>query len=476
MISVLKEKKDLGVNLGFTSLENEYSLDNLDVEGYIPSWLNGSFIRSSVSKFEFKNGNYKHWFDGIAMFHKFNINNGNVGYKNTFLQSSEYLKGIKSGKIEYSSFSTSPNKNILEKLKSLLIHDNYIPNANVNITNINGDLVAMTEIPGYVKFSPDTLQTLGVLQHNDQLKGQVTTAHPHYDFKRNETYNLMTNFSKVSNYIFYKIKSDSLKREVIASITVNNPSYNHFFAMTDNYLILVECPLIVNPLSIMISGKPFIENYKWKADKGTNFYVVEKDTGKVKNIFNTDSFFTFHGVNAYEDNDELILDIPIYKDSQIINDFYLATIKNNNSISRSELRRYKLNIEPGHISWDKIYDKSVELPRINYKVNNGKYYTDFYANSKSESSIFFDQIVKVNVKTGQDFVWSEKGCYPNEPIFIENKQTKDNGVVVSIVLDTNKGNSFFLILDSTNLSEMARIRVPHHIPFGFHGQFFPNIK
>jgi hypothetical protein len=33
---------------------------------------------------------------------------------------------------------------------------------------------------------------------------------------------------------------------------------------------------------------------------------------------------------------------------------------------------------------------------------------------------------------------------------------------------------FLLVLNAGDLSELARACVPHHIPFGFHGQFYPN--
>jgi beta,beta-carotene 9',10'-dioxygenase len=40
------------------------------------------------------------------------------------------------------------------------------------------------------------------------------------------------------------------------------------------------------------------------------------------------------------------------------------------------------------------------------------------------------------------------------------------------VLDAERGTSFLLVLDAATLDERARARVPHHIPFSFHGQFF----
>jgi carotenoid cleavage dioxygenase-like enzyme len=39
------------------------------------------------------------------------------------------------------------------------------------------------------------------------------------------------------------------------------------------------------------------------------------------------------------------------------------------------------------------------------------------------------------------------------------------------VLDAAAESSFLLVLDAAGLHELVRARVPHHIPFGFHGQF-----
>lgn len=49
---------------------------------------------------------------------------------------------------------------------------------------------------------------------------------------------------------------------------------------------------------------------------------------------------------------------------------------------------------------------------------------------------------------------------------------EDDGVLLSVVLDAERENSFLLVLDAHTLEELARAAVPHHIPFGFHGQFY----
>jgi beta,beta-carotene 9',10'-dioxygenase len=45
-------------------------------------------------------------------------------------------------------------------------------------------------------------------------------------------------------------------------------------------------------------------------------------------------------------------------------------------------------------------------------------------------------------------------------------------VVLSVVLDVALESSFLLVLDAASFDEASRARVPHHIPFGFHGQYF----
>ncbi|HRF94038.1 MAG TPA: carotenoid oxygenase family protein, partial [Aggregatilineales bacterium] len=66
------------------------------------------------------------------------------------------------------------------------------------------------------------------------------------------------------------------------------------------------------------------------------------------------------------------------------------------------------------------------------------------------------------------------GCYPSEPVFVPapNAQSEDDGVLLVVVLDSQKGNSFMLALDAHTMTELGRATVPQHIPFGFHGSFF----
>ena len=85
-----------------------------------------------------------------------------------------------------------------------------------------------------------------------------------------------------------------------------------------------------------------------------------------------------------------------------------------------------------------------------------------------------DQLVKLDVRSGNAKLWHEPGTYPGEPVFTAapNAKREDEGVITSVVLDAARATSFLLVLDAQTFEERARARVPHHIPFGFHGMHF----
>ena len=151
----------------------------------------------------------------------------------------------------------------------------------------------------------------------------MTTAHPHHDVARNELVNYTARFSRVSEYVLYGLPADSSTRRVIARMPVKEPAYMHAFGMSERYLILAEYPLRVNPLKLAFSGKPFIENYTWRADEPTRFQVFDRASGELRGTYETDAFFCFHHVNAFERGGELVIDLCAYDDSSVIDSLYL---------------------------------------------------------------------------------------------------------------------------------------------------------
>ena len=200
--------------------------------------------------------------------------------------------------------------------------------------------------------------------------------------------------------------------------------------------------------------------------------MIDRETGALRGTYETEAFFCFHHVNAFEraGGSELVVDLIAYDDPSIIDALYLDADGPRGALPSTELRRYVIDLDGGGVTWEKLAE-DVELPRIDYGRHNTRPYRYVYCSRSADG--WFDQLVKVDVETGAETVWSAPGCYPGEPIFVREPGTdaEDAGVVLSVVLDAAAGRSFLLVLDARSFEELARAEAPHHIPFGFHGQF-----
>lgn len=465
-------------DIGFGEAEQELVIDELSINGKLPEWVEGTLLRNGPGTFRVGDQNYRHWFDGLAMLHKFTFRGGKVSYANKFLECNAYREAMNKGKIAYSEFATDPCYSLFDRVKEVF-NPQFTDSAKVNVGELHGKFVALGEPSLQVEFDPETLESVGVIAYDGKVKKHVTTVHPHID--NDEIVNLTTRFGRVSNYRFMKLEREQ-PPELIARQRVKEPAYIHSFGMSPNYLILTEYPFVVNPLSILFHAKPFIENFKWKPERGTNIYVFDRNRGELVKRFETDPFFAFHHVNAFEQNGELIFDIVAYPDPEIIDSFYLDRIRaEDQKLPGGEIRRYRLDLSGnGGVDYDILSDEGIELPRFDYDSLNmdGSYrYIYSIGVNESEKNSFYDQIVKTDLKSGKSKVWREENCFPGEPVFLPDPAGKneDDGVNLSVVLDEANGNSFLLVLDSSTFTEIARATIPQPVLFGYHGNFFNNI-
>lgn len=460
---------------GLTTLEGEFQIECLPVSGRLPSWLSGSLVRNGPGRFEVGSEHYRHWFDGLSMLHRFSFKNGAVSYANKYLRSRDHREAMDKGRIVLPEFATEPERSIFQRLFSMS-DPGKIQNGNVNVARVADSYVAMTEVPLPMEFDPQTLKTLGVFDYGgDRLRGVLTTAHPHFDTPSGSLINYTTEMGPRNKYHVYHIPPGQKRRELIGTIPVREPAYMHSFGLTENFVVLVEFPLVMNPLRLLIRDKPLIEYLEWKPERGTRMIALNKRDGTVRTWMG-EAFFAFHHINAFEENGDLLLDIAAYNDHRLFYAFYLERLRAGEPIPASQFRRYRLPANGSKAEYEVLVSDSIELPRLNYEHNNAKDYRFAYgvSNRPDGPGDFYDQLVKVDVRERTAKVWLAEDCYAGEPVFAAAPKAgaEDDGVVLSVVFNGATGNSFLLVLDAHSFAEIARAEVPHHIPFGFHGQYF----
>lgn len=471
----VKMEKKGSLSLAYTSLKKEITDLPLQTSGTLPLWLEGTLLRTGPALFECNGGKANTWFDGCGMLHRFAFTKGNITYSNRFLHS-QYWKQVQTeGKF---GMQTQAKGGFFSKLGSLMNGDS-IPtydNGNTNICCINGHYCAITETPLYITFDEKNLTSKQHLSFNDKLTAHYACAHSHIDLKTGDFYSYLIQFGNTSTYIVYKIPAGTTKRTQVAKINVSYPAYMHSFAMTENYLILIEPPFRVNPLDLVFGNKSFFETYNWKPKQQTLITVIDKKTGKTAHTYKTDPFFFLHTINAYEEKGCVIIDLVTYQDPSIVYSFNLQQLQKNGSPSLPKGYPTRITINPKRKQVDlkQLSTYSMEMPRINYTSYNAKPYSYVYGVHIPQNQTVMSQIMKLNITNGKALFWSDDNCYPGEPVFVPKPggKTEDEGVLLITVLDLNTSTSFLLVLDAKNMKELSRTQLPHHIPFDSHGHFY----
>ncbi len=344
----------VGYGQGFAALEREIELDALPVTGDFPAWLDGTLVRNGPARFELGRQTLRHWFDGLAMLHRFSFHEGAVSYANRYLRSPDYTYATEHGTLGYSQFATDPCRSLFKRVTSMF-SPQFGHNASVNVSMIADRFVAWTETPLPVEFDPRTLHTLGVFDFDDDWDALTTTPHPHTDPASGDALNNTVKFGAASAYKVYRIPAGARRRVPLATLSVKEPAYMHSFSQTARYVVLAAYPFVVNPLDLVfngvVKGVSFAENLRWKPEQPTTFIVIDKGDGAVVGRYPCEPFFSFHHVNAFERDGEIVLDLLAYQDASVVQKLYLDVLRHPEGdhcpAPPTELRRYRLLLRVG---------------------------------------------------------------------------------------------------------------------------------
>jgi beta,beta-carotene 9',10'-dioxygenase len=489
--------------MGFKTLEAEVSIGSLPTTGKFPSWLVGTLVRNGPGKFEAGRDLLDHHFDGFAMLHRFTFGESGVSYANRFIQSRSFEFQRREGHLGAATFSRAAPLAWEPRAEGPAYAKAPDVNPAVTVECIAGEHVALTDgSPVPVRFDLSTLETLGALVWEDDLQirdcagnavdsrgARPTTAHCHRD-ANGDVINYYVQPGapgRPAAYNFYRASKGTRRRERLAWIPTDHAAYVHSFCVTERYIVFPESPLRSDPARFVGRGG-FARTLYWRADAGMILHVIDKTSGKVVRRFEVRPCFVMHTINAFEDGETIVLDMATYDDARHIDELYFepslrppggrypnARVPELRSHSRP--CRFRLNLATGEADEEVLAPVTIELPTINYARYNGRRNRFFYSTgiSNDPQARFYDQLASMDTETGDVATWRSPGCFPGEPVFVPRPgaDAEDDGILLSLVLNGASGRSHLMALQPRTLEEIARVELPHHVPSGFHGRFFP---
>ena len=466
---------------GYQSQPNEYEYWIDEIEGEIPSQLQGTLFRNGPGLLDIHGTPIQHPFDGDGMVCAVTFQEGRAYFRNRFVRTEAFVKEQQAGEIIYRGvFGTQKPGGWLNnafdfKLKNI---------ANTNVIYWGDKLLALWEAAEPHRLDPHTLETIGIDYLDGILEpGDAFSAHPHVDpnCKMDGGEPCLVNFSiKVglsSTITIYEFnpRGKLLRRH---AHSIPGFSFIHDFAITPNYCIFFQNPVSFNPLPFALGLRGAGECVKYQPDRPTKIVLIPRTHPyKGVKILETNSGFVFHHANAFESGEEIYIDSICYDSLPEVEANTSYKDVDFEALSPGQLWRFTLNLKEEKVEKRLIDTRCCEFPSIHPdRVGKNYRYVFFSAAHNATGNAPQQAIVKLDWKTEESELWSfaPKG-YVSEPIFVPKPDAnyEDEGWVLSMVYDASLHRSILAILDGQYLSRgpIAQLHLSHHIPYGLHGSW-----
>ena len=467
---------------GYQSLKQEFDYWVEDIEGEIPPELNGTLFRNGPGLLDINGENIHHPFDGDGMICRITFTNGRAHFSNRYVRTPGYVEEQKAGKILYRGvFGTQKPGGWLANLFDL--QNKEI--ANTNVIYWGGKLLALWEACEPYRLDPQTLDTLGKEYLDGGLaKGDAFSAHPRFDpsSQLDGGEPCLVNFFIKPTGLSTTITIFELDTtgKVIRKHphTVPGFAFIHDFAITPNYCIFFQNPVSFTPLPFLTGMAGAGQCVKFQPDKPTRVIIIPRNPkNREMKTLETQAGFVFHHVNAFEQDNKIIMDSVCYESLPEIeqgSDFRQVDF---DAITPGKLWRFHLNLKDGTVDRKLLESRCCEFPSINQE-NVGRDYRYLYIGVAHDSTrnAPLQAFQKIDLETGERQIWSvaPRG-FAGEPIFVAhpNATTEDDGWVLAVIYDAAHHRSDVVILDAKDLHRepIARLHLKNHIPYSLHGNF-----
>jgi carotenoid cleavage dioxygenase-like enzyme len=438
---------------------------DLEVVGEIPRELRGTYFRNGPNPAFEPIGRY-HWFDGDGMIHAIRIEDGRAHYRNRWVASEGLKEERAAGHALYPG--------LLEMKPTEM--PRFKVTANTNAVVHANRLFALVESSPPTELDPRTLETIGLYDFGGRLASPMT-AHPKLDPVTGEM--LFFGYSPFPPFLQYYVADASGAVVHAEPIDVAWPSMIHDFAVTETHAIFLLCPIVFDFEKAATTGSIF----NWEPERGTRIGVMpRRGTSADVRWFETDPCYVFHPMNAYDEGDEVVVDVHRYEKLLFMSPTAARDPDwRNEQVAR--LHRFRVDLARGGLRSEPLDDHEGEFPRVDERLVGRKHRFGYFAAIGPEGNATlrpeFTSVAKIDLERGgrvETRAHGEgNGC--GEPVFVPRSASagEDDGWVLYLAYDRTRDASELVIVNARDFAgePAARIRLPHRIPYGFHGNWFP---
>ncbi|KAJ5616729.1 hypothetical protein N7537_001843 [Penicillium hordei] len=445
----MSTKKKVVVNSYFLSQEDHkkyappYFQDGVEIleetecttQGDWPSWLSGTLVRVAAGRYTVPLSEddskpaaiLQHFFDGLAMLHRFRMHEGKVYYNNRHTANGVVAKAKKTGYLSSHFFGPNANTSLIEAedpcsalfrtQQSFFTEGGHSGPEDRNIAVVprrgyslppssnsldrgvasnkpeQEELIVHTDFNALQVCDQKTLEPKRLLTYAEidpELAGHGICAHPPKDRTIGCIYNYLVNKTGKLSVFSLQYTESPAKLKWKTEIPCK-PCYIHSMAMTQNYVVFIRNPISLDTSDV---SKSITDMMIYEEESPVSFFVLDKFTGKFLAQYDGPNFMFFHTVNGfdfYESGDRTLqIDICAYDTASIpYREYCVSNVVDpaepfaDGTLVRYQLERLDYHTESKSVGRvvvaQSIPGTGMELPRIAKSASMNPNYRYVYA-------------------------------------------------------------------------------------------------
>lgn len=481
-------------------IDRETTATTLKVTGEIPKFLNGRYVHAGPNPLpgQYDPNQYSVFgLTGDGMVHGVRLRDGRAEwYRSRWVRTPKVsrLLGEKPKKVNYRAGTS-------------------IVAPQTSVHSFAGKTIVSAE-GGIAPYElTDELETVGTCDFGGTLEGGYT-GHPKRDPVTGELHAITYQFVGPSVLRYIVIGVDGRVRKNVP-IDVPGRPLMHDIALTENYVIIFDCPLVYDldlfarqlapsltpplftravarllnrfeppPLAeplLARAPRPKVGELplQWKASHPSRIGVIPRQGPATVRWFDIEPCYVFHTLNAHEENGSIIVDAVRVMGPESGSEYQVGKFFET---GQPRLHRWEVDLATGIVKESLTDERLQEFPmvdprRISLPHRYG-FATSLFGDIDRLESIEDAQasLIRYDLtngtttehRLGVGHVAGEFSPVPRS----ENADEAD-GVLIGYEFDRSTHLSNLLIIDAQSMEKLATVHLPGRIPFQFHGSWMP---
>jgi carotenoid cleavage dioxygenase-like enzyme len=429
----------------------ELALADLPVTGSIPPSLDGRYLRMGANPVDPGLAG-QHWFLGDGMVHGLALRGGKaLWYRNRWIGSRTASACL--GR----PAAPGPRRGTNDTV-------------NTNVVAFGDRAFALVEAGSFPVELSEQLDEQRYNPFDGTLDGAFS-GHPHRDPRTGEHHAIAYD-GRIWNTVRHIVVNDQAKVIRDIPIAVRHGPCIHDCALTDRYVVVLDLPVTFS-MRAVLAGHSF--PFRWNPNHPARVGLLPRHGNDADMIWcPIDPCFVFHTVNAYDDDTgQVILDVIAYPTMFASSGAGLDAL--------GQLERWTIDPTSRRIDRRTIDATPQEFPRIDERRTGQPYR---YAYTVSVPPDGNPQLLGATTIHKHDLTNATRQSHdfggnnvPGEFIFVPSHpdSAEDDGILLGLVIDRATDTTDLVLLDAQHIdaAPLATIHLPHRIPPGFHGNWFP---